>query len=90
MALGREGEYRLVGHTDSFGAAGLDILATAWLPAARGGTEQLATGFAERELAVRTSPVEPRTVALPVESREVPLDAFVVTPLRVPGGAGGR
>ena len=36
------------------------------------------------------SPVEPRVVALPVQSREVPLDALVVIPLRVPGGAGGR
>ena len=90
MATAREGEYRLVGSTESFGAAGLDFLAAAWLPAARGGTEQLATGIAERDLAVRTSPVEPRSVALPVQSRDVPLDALVVIPLRVPGGAGGR
>ena len=90
VATAREGEYRLVGHTDSFGAAGLDILAASWLPAARGGTDELAPGIAERELTVRTSPVEPRRVALPVEAREIPLDALVVTPLRVPGGAGGR
>ena len=30
------------------------------------------------------------SVALPVQSRDVPLDALVVIPLRVPGGAGGR
>jgi hypothetical protein len=90
VATAREGEYRLVGHTDSFGAAGLDILAAAWLPAARGGTDELAPGIAERELTVRTLPAEPRPVALAVESREVPLDALLVTPLRVPGGAGGR
>jgi hypothetical protein len=89
VAAAREGEYRLVGHTDSFGASGLDIVAASWLPAARGGNE-VATGIAERELSVRTLPVEPRVVALPVKSREVPLDALVVTPLRVPGGAGGR
>ena len=90
VATAREGEYRLVGSTESFGAAGLDFLAAAWLPAARGGAEQLATGIAERDLTVRTSPVEPRSVALPVQSRDVPLDALVVIPLRVPGGAGGR
>jgi len=90
VATAREGEYRLVGHTDSFGAAGLDIVAASWLPAARGGTGELATGIAERELPVRMLPVEPRVVPLPVESREVPRDALVVTPLRVPGGAGGR
>jgi len=39
---------------------------------------------------VRALPAEPRVVALPVESREVPLGALVVTPLRVPGGAAGR
>jgi hypothetical protein len=88
VATAREGEYRLVGHTDSFGAAGLDIVAVSWLPAARGGTDQLATGIAERELPVRTLPLEPRPLALPVESREIPLDALAVTPLKVPGGAG--
>ena len=90
VATAREGEYRLVGHTDSFGAAGLDIVAASWLPAGRGASNAAATGIAERDLAVRALPAEPRVVALPVESREVPLGALVVTPLRVPGGAAGR
>ena len=90
VATAREGEYRLVGHTDSFGAAGLDILAVSWLPAARGGTDQVATGIAERELPVRTLSLEPRAVTLATEAREIPLDVLNVTPLRVPGGASGR
>jgi hypothetical protein len=87
VATARAGEYRVTGSTNSFGAAGLDILTGAWLPAGAGGVAQVASGIAERELAVKRGEVTARAQALPVRSTAVALDALEVRTLDVPGSA---
>jgi hypothetical protein len=87
VAVARTGEYRVAGSTNSLGAAGLDIYIGAWLPASAGGSAQLASHIAERELTVNAAVVTARAQALPVRATEVPLDALAVQTLEVPGSA---
>jgi hypothetical protein len=85
VATARAGEYRVTGSTNSFGAAGLDILTGVWLPASAAGGAEVATGIAERELAVKGAEVTARPQALPVRPTAVALDALEVRSLEVPG-----
>lgn len=85
VATGRPGEYRVAASTNSFGAAGLDILIATWLPAAAGGSALAAPRVAERELPVKVADVAARAQALPARATEVPLDALEVRTLEVPG-----